>query len=85
MLQKNPADRISATEALSGEWISKFNKIVVAEDQKQDVAREKHVAPTMFKQLKHFYHERKLENAIVSYIHSRIQVKENEKQLLEIF
>lgn len=29
MLHKNPQERISATEALSGEWISKFNKVIV--------------------------------------------------------
>ncbi len=39
----------------------------------------------MKKQLRHFFQERKLEQAIVSYIYSHINANETQLELLEIF
>lgn len=39
----------------------------------------------MRKKLRHFFQERKLEQAIVSYIYSHINANETQYELLEIF
>lgn len=39
----------------------------------------------MRKQIRYFYTERQLESAILSFIHSHIENKEMEKNLLEIY
>lgn len=59
LLQKHPSNRISAVDALNDPWIKKYT-------EKTNV--RKPICLNALNQLKNFYCERKLEQAVIAYI-----------------
>ena len=75
MLRYNPKERITASEALNDQWVTKFTKNKV----------KKALGEQLLQNLKSFNSERKLQSAIVSYIANQLVSKEEEIQIRQIF
>lgn len=96
MLQKLPANRITAAEALGDAWIRSFHRGTKAGGDGKNAgggSRSRSSSPTAVKplcasaltQLKNFHCERKLQQAVLAYIANSMNTKQNEDRLLAIF
>jgi calcium-dependent protein kinase len=75
MLTLDPSRRISATEALQHPWLLNASKISI----------DSHNSKALFRNLKNFRAERRLQKATLSYIISQIVTQEEKAEMLELF
>lgn len=76
MLTFEPAQRISAMEALTHPWFSNF-------EEKQKL--NKKVAVSAFENMKKFKRNKKIEHATIAYITNQLISKEDREELLKLF
>jgi len=76
LLQKHASNRISAADALNDPWIKLYT-------EKTKV--QKPICVNALNQLKNFYCERKLEQAVIAYITNSMMNKQTEEKLLATF
>lgn len=76
MLVKNPQKRLSQIEIRSSRWIKKYCK---------PSTKPKYLSPQSTKNLMLFNSERKLQQALSSYINNKISIERSAGKLLQIF
>ena len=75
MIDSNPKSRISASEAIQDEWIRENTHL-----NPMDLGNI-----SLLNNIQNFHVNQKMQNAVLAFISSQIQVKEDAKSLIEIF
>ena len=94
MLQKLPANRLTAAEALGDPWIKQFHRGGTGGPSPNNAGAHRVGSPpttvkplcvSALTQLKNFHCERKLQQAVLAYIANSMNTKQQEDKLLAIF